>query len=144
MAMKIKEMTIEDHKDAIHLWENAPGIGLSNADSERNIFKYLQRNPGMSFVAFDGELMVGAILCGHDGRRGYINHLAVHSQYHMQGIGKNLVDACLDKLKQCGIEKSHILVYADNHKAIDFWQHTGWELRMELVIMSRDVNILDQ
>jgi ribosomal protein S18 acetylase RimI-like enzyme len=99
MEIIISKFTIESYDRVLNLWEQCEGIGLSNSDSKENIQLYLNRNPGMSFIAELGNQLVGAILAGHDGRRGYIHHLAVLPNYRRQGIGSLMVKNSLNKLK---------------------------------------------
>jgi ribosomal protein S18 acetylase RimI-like enzyme len=133
----IRCFTIEDYQQVFTLWQATEGMGLSGADSEENIRQYLQRNPGMSFVALDGDRIIGAVLCGHDGRRGLLHHLAVDKSYQRRGIGKILAEKCQVALNAEGIEKCHLFVYTDNIEAQMFWENIGWELRKDIVIMSR-------
>lgn len=139
MTCQITEMTINDYDEVYALWKNTPGIGLSAADSRAKITFFLARNPGLSFVARADQRIVGAILCGQDGRRGYLHHLAVHPDERKQGIGQALAERCLEALRLLGIDRCHIFVYRDNLTAQAFWTHTGWFERMELVLMSYDV-----
>jgi putative acetyltransferase len=83
---------------------------------------------------------VGAILCGHDGRRGFIHHLAVHPAYRRQEIGTRLVDESLDALFEIGIKKCHLFVILDNLDGILFWQSIGWLPRDELGVMSMELD----
>ena len=129
MSISYTEMTIEDYPLVFALWENTEGVGLSDADSKENIALFLQRNPGTSFVAYDGNDLVGAVLCGNDGRRGYIYHLTVQESRRQEGIGKQLVASCLKKLGDINIHKCHLFVFADNQGAIEFWGKVGWEKR---------------
>ena len=130
-------MSLDDYDAVLALWQEAEGIGLSAADGREAIGRYLLRNPGLSFTAWDGELLVGAVLCGHDGRRGFIHHLAVRESHRRQGIGQMLVERCLDELRKQGIDKCHLFVFAHNAAAIAFWQALGWTLRNDIAIMSR-------
>jgi ribosomal protein S18 acetylase RimI-like enzyme len=130
-------MTIGDYPQVYTLWEKTEGVGLSDADERENINQFLDRNPGMSFVAFDGDMLVGAVLCGNDGRRGYIHHLAIANTHRRNGIGARLVGECLLKLGESNIHKCHLFVFADNQGAIDFWKRIGWEQRGELLLMSK-------
>ncbi|SHN83082.1 GNAT family N-acetyltransferase [Desulfitobacterium chlororespirans] len=133
----IRALLIEDYDAVIELWQNTEGIGLSEADSRENIRRFLARNPYLSSVAEkDGEIL-GAVLCGHDSRRGYLHHLAVRSDQRLQGIGKRLVNISLQNLKAEGIDKCHIFVFRDNGKGIAFWAQNDWEARLDLTIMSR-------
>jgi ribosomal protein S18 acetylase RimI-like enzyme len=136
MAYKIQPMTLNDYDSTIALWTTTEGVGLSAADSKENIARYLARNPDLSFVAFEVKQLVGAVLCGHDGRRGYIHHLAVEKTHRHQGIGKVLVTRCLAALKAAGIDKCHLWVFTANPDAIAFWKEIGWSLRTDLVMMS--------
>lgn len=136
-SIEIREMEIEDYDLLIDLWKSAEGIGLSEADSRDNIANFLQRNSGFSFVAQKDTEIVGAILCGHDGRRGYLHHLAVRKNHRLKGLGKELVQRCLIRLKIAGIDKCHIFVFQDNREGKEFWSKNGWQTRYDLNIMSK-------
>ena len=133
----IQEMTIGDYDEVLALWKACEGVGLSDADSREGITSFLDRNPGLGHVTRDGNELVGAILCGTDGRRGYIHHLAVSKHHRHRGLGRVLVGRCLDALNRIGIQKCHIFVFTDNTDAIAFWNKVSWTQRMELTIMSR-------
>lgn len=137
MTIAIRDMDIEDYESVYRMWGSVEGIGLSDADSKEGIKRFLERNPGLSFVATDGTQIVGAALCGHDGRRGYIHHLAVVNAYRKQGIGKSLVGRCMFALMRIGIAKCHLFVFGDNQEAIKFWNKVGWTERVELMMMSQ-------
>jgi ribosomal protein S18 acetylase RimI-like enzyme len=96
----------------------------------------LERNPGLSFVAVVDRVIVGCVMCGHDGRRGYLQHLAVSEPHRRLGIGTALVEACLAKLESLGIRKTHIDVLAENRQAHDFWRSRGWQKRDDIVKFS--------
>jgi ribosomal protein S18 acetylase RimI-like enzyme len=140
MNFNTREMTMSDYKAAFGLWQGVEGVGLSDADTADQIAIFLSRNPGLSFVAFVGENLAGAVLCGHDGRRGYIHHLAVSPAYRRSGIGGRLVERCLHELQLQGIRKCHLFVFTSNHDAITFWEKSGWTLREELRVMSKSIN----
>jgi len=135
--MIIHPMTIADYDAVLTLWQVCEGVGLSDADARENIARYLARNPGMSFVAEIDSELVGAVLNGHDGRRGYIHHLAVHPHYRRRGIGQELVKHCLVALREAGIQKCHLFVFDGNRNGRAFWQDIGWMERVELVLMSK-------
>ncbi len=139
--IEIREMTIADYDEAIALWRATEGMGLSAADTRESIARYLARSPGMSFVARgeDGSL-AGAVLCGHDGRRGYLHHLAVHTACRWQGLGRRLTERCLAALRTEGIDKCHLFVKRDNTSGQSFWEKTGWYERVDLVLMSKDID----
>lgn len=136
MNVTIQEMTLNDYDEVRALWQASEGIDLSAVDSRSSIARFLDRNPGLSFVArVDGEL-VGAVLCGHDGRRGYLDHLAVKASHRRQGIGRLLASRCIYQLIQNRIQKWHLFVQEDNQDAIKFWSKLGWQERVELISMS--------
>lgn len=139
MAVTLREFTMKDYDAAIALWKSSDGIGLSQADSPQNIQRFLSQNPGLSCVAEEGARLVGAVLCGCDGRRGFLHHLAVAPSHRRLGVGKALVERCLSALGAIGIRKCHIFVLADNREGKQFWKRTGWEERTTLVVMSHDV-----
>lgn len=141
MKIRYASMKIDDYDAVVSLWQQSPGIGLSAADEPEAIAQYLARNTEMSTTAWDGSRLVGAVLCGHDGRRGFIHHLAVAKSHSKMGIGSSLVAHCLDSLAQAGIEKCHIFVYGENQEAIEFWKWTGWIKRHELIVMSKDIEL---
>jgi ribosomal protein S18 acetylase RimI-like enzyme len=126
---------IEDYAAVIALWRRTEGVGLNESDTRRAIAAYLRRNQRLSFVAEQDGRIIGAVLCGHDGRRGYLHHLAVSKRHRKHGIGRQLVNACLAKLRKVGIQRCNIFIYANNMAGIKFWTHTGWSLRTELRLM---------
>ena len=140
MIIEIREFTIEDYEPVYALWKASEGIDLSDADSKEGIKHFLEHNPGLSFIAVQDKQVVGAALCGHDGRRGYIHHLAVAKSHRRQGIGKSLVGRCIYALMRIGISKSHLFVFENNTGAIDFWKKVGWTERFELMMMSQHLN----
>lgn len=139
MKIQIQKFNIEDYENVYALWEKCDGIGLSNADTKESIERYLNRNQGMSFVAKEEGTLVGAILAGHDGRRGYIHHLAVNKNARRRGIGMRLVEESFAVLSGESIEKCHIFVFRDNLRATDFWVNKGWNVRMDLNIISKEI-----
>lgn len=137
MDFELREMSIDQYESIYDLWENSEGVGLSQSDSIYEIEKFLKRNPGLCFTAWSGAVLVGAILCGHDGRRGYIHHLAVEPNARRGGVGTALVERCLRELKACGIPKCHLFVFTDNAPALTFWKDLDWIPRDELLLMSQ-------
>jgi len=114
-------------------------MGFSNADSRENIAAFLERNAGLSLVAEADGQIVGAVLCGHDGRRGFFYHLAIDRQYRRRGIGQMLAARCLALLQERGIHKVHIVVFAENTEAQTFWKQLGWSKRDDLMMMSKQL-----
>ena len=140
MNYTLKPFRIDSYDDVLALWQQSEGLGLSGADSRESIHSYLERNPGMSFVALSTEgTVTGAILCGHDGRRGYIHHLSVHQNFRRKGIASTLVHTCMHKLKNIGIQKCHIFIFNDNVSGIEFWESIGWVQREDISVISKNI-----
>jgi ribosomal protein S18 acetylase RimI-like enzyme len=137
MSITLREMTARDYDGVCALWRATPGVGLSDSDSREGVARFLDENPGTSFVAADGDRLIGAVLCGHDGRRGYITHLAVTRDARLRGVGRGLVERCLAALQSRGIAKCHLFVFTDNTDAQLFWRAVGWTERAELGVFSR-------
>ena len=130
-------MAPPDYREVLSLWRSSEGIGLSGTDSREGLTSFLGRNPGLSFVARRMDVIVGAVLCGHDGRRGYVYHLVVEEAERRRGIGKKLMEHCLEGLRRQGIDKCHCFVFAENQAALNFWRSLGWDERVDLCVMSR-------
>jgi len=128
-----------EYDRVLALWQQCEGVGLSEADSRETIQAYLVRNPGMSFIATDDGLVVGAVLCGHDGRRGYIHHLAVHPRSRRHSLGRRLVEQCLRALQDAGIQKCHIFIFNQNEGGIAFWKSVGWTPRNDISVISKSI-----
>ena len=138
MDMSIRLMTIDDYKKVYKLWMSCAGMGLNNLDdSKEGIEKFLNRNPDTCFVADVENVIVGAILVGHDGRRGYIYHTAVNPQYRKQGIAKSLVDTAMEALQKHGINKAALVVFDRNDIGNDFWEKMGFTVRDDLVYRNK-------
>ena len=132
MDIKYRLMTIEDYEQAYALWLES-GNGLNDKDdSVEGIAKYLKRNPTTSFVATCDEKIVGVLLCGHDGRRGIIQHACVSPDYRRLGIGQKLVSLGLDALKAEGITKVLLVAFKKNEGGNAFWESQGFTLREDL------------
>ena len=139
MKILIEPMTIAHYDEVIALWKKSENVGLSSADQREKIEAYLVRNPGMSFVAKENGVIVGAALCGHDGRRGYLHHLAVAESYQKRGVGKKLFEKCAESLRGEGIEKCHLFVFHRNKEGKAFWEKIGWRPRTDLQVMSEEL-----
>ncbi|KFI11810.1 GNAT family N-acetyltransferase [Vibrio coralliilyticus] len=122
----IRPMAIEDYDAVIRLWLQTEGMSVRDADSRENIALYLDRNPDLSFVAISESNIIGAVLVGTDGRRGYLQHLAVLPQFRGQRIGYQLISQSINALANIGIPKTHLFVYDDNLNAQKFYEKLGW------------------
>ena len=129
MNITIRPMTIDDYDGVYSLWSATEGLSLIEEDNRAGIDVYLKRNAGFCFVGLDGRKIVGAVLCGHDGRRGILRHLSVASDYRKQGIARRLVRACLDALAAAGIRKCNLYVMDYHADGFRFWEHLGAKLQ---------------
>lgn len=127
MSQILRPMEERDLIDARELWAQADGVELAEGDEVDQLSSYLRRNPETSFVACEGDRLVGAVLAGHDGRRGFLYHLVVASEARGKGIGKALAQRSLLALKAAGVVRVLILVSRDNTSGREFWSKQGWE-----------------
>ncbi len=133
----LRVLEIEDYDAVFALWLRSEGMGLGDSDTRDGVEKFLRRNPGLSRVAeVDGEI-VGAVLSGHDGRRGYLHHLAVDVNFQKRGIGRALIDACLTALHNEKINRCSIFVYAGNTAGRTFWKNSKWKEREDIVLIQK-------
>jgi ribosomal protein S18 acetylase RimI-like enzyme len=141
MSAKIitRSFQISDYEAAVELWTSAEGVEVSEGDSKDEVAHYLRRNPDLSRVADDSGRLVGVAMCGDDGRRGYIYHLAVHPDYQQKGVARRLVAECLEGLRSRGLKRALILVSADNPSGQAFWERCGWESVPEVNVMGMDL-----
>lgn len=136
--MNIRTMTISDYDAVYSLWLSCKGMGLNNLDdSHDGIERFLNRNPETCFVAEKDGTIVGVIIAGNDGRRGYIYHTAVNPDYRRQGIAKRLVDTALEALKELGINKAALVVFDRNSDGNSFWENAGFTVRNDLIYRNK-------
>jgi ribosomal protein S18 acetylase RimI-like enzyme len=136
--VKITKIKIGDYDEVFSLWKKTEGLGLhKDADSKKGIARYLRRNPGFSVVARDNKKIVGVLLCGQDGRRGHLYHLAVIPAYRKKGIGKALVNQALANLAAIGFNRCTLCAFTKNRAGRKFWKYIGWTQRPDLIIMTK-------
>lgn len=141
--MQIRLMTVKDYGQVYDLWVNTPGMGLNSLDDSREgIEKYLKRNPNTCFVAERKGTILGVILSGHDGRRGFIHHTAVMTSERGQGIGKSLAAHAMEALEQEGIHKAALVVFKENEIGNAFWESRGFAAREDLVYRNKNITEL--
>jgi ribosomal protein S18 acetylase RimI-like enzyme len=136
---RIETMKLSDFAAVCRLWRKSEGIGLNESDTRANIAIFLKRNPAMSFVARQSRIIVGAVLCGHDGRRGYLHHLAVAKNHRGNGVGKRLVEASFSALSRAGITRCNIYLINSNTAGEAFWKHNGWNKLDGLQVLQKAV-----
>jgi putative acetyltransferase len=133
---RFQPMEKGDLAEAIQFWQGMEGIGLSESDSYSALSFYLQRNPGLSWVARNRDRdLIGAVLCGHDGRRGSLHHLAVALDWRRKGIGRALVERCLSSLRELKILKCNVFLFSNNPEGEAFWRGMGWKRREDLYLV---------
>lgn len=138
--MTIRVMTMEDYDEVFQLWLATEGMGLRSLDDSREgISLFLSRNPATSFVAVESGQLVGVILCGHDGRRGYIYHTVVKNEYRRQGIATGLIGAAVLALQKEGVTRVCLNVMEKNEQGRTFWENRGWEKKEYLGFYSRSI-----
>lgn len=129
----LRIMTIDDYEQVYALWKQIHGFGIRSVDDSREgIQRFLRRNPATSVVAIEDGKIVGAILCGHDGRRGCLYHVCVDADYRMRGIGKSMVVFAMEALKKEKINKVSLIAFTKNDIGNAFWNEIGWTKRRDL------------
>ena len=136
MTIKIRPMTIEDYDEVFAMWKITSKRALSSADERSRIALYLRRNEGLSQVAVADGKIVGTVLAGHDGRRGFIHHMAVLPEYRRRHIGHALAEKAIKKIQSEGIEKTHIFCYQNNETGQKFWSDFGFVKRDDVFVFS--------
>lgn len=131
--MQIRTMKITDYEKVYALWMSCKNMGFNDIDdSKEGIARFLERNPNTSFVAMENDELLGIILGGHDGRRGYIYHMSVAENHRKKGIGSSLVEKCLESFKNEKISKVALLVFKYNETGNAFWEKQGFILREDI------------
>ncbi len=131
--MQIRKMEISDYSQVKELWMSIHGFAIRSIDdSYEGVERFLKRNPDTSVVAVEDGAIVGAILCGHDGRRGCLYHVCVHEAYRRRGIGKSMVVYCMEALKKENINKVSLIAFTRNDVGNAFWREIGWVRREDL------------
>lgn len=144
MIINIQKMKISDYEEAYQLWTETAGMGLRTLDdSEPGINKFLIRNPETNFICRVDNKLCGVILCGHDGRRAYIYHTAVHEDFRNQGIGHRLVETVLTSLENEEIKKVALVVFKNNESGNRFWESIGFTVRDDLNYRNRIIDELN-
>lgn len=129
----LRVMQIEDYEQIYKLWMTIDGFGIRTIDdSYEGVKRFIKRNPTTSVVAECDGKIVGAILCGHDGRRGCLYHVCVHKEYRKRGIGKAMVVFCMKALQAEQINKVSLIAFKSNVVGNAFWKSAGWTFREDL------------
>lgn len=141
----LRLMSIDDYEEIHALWLRTPGMGLNDLDDSREgIGKYLKRNPSTCFVAEMNHQIVGVIMAGHDGRRGFIYHTVVDVAYRKRGIGTQLVDHAMAALEAEGINKVALVAFSRNEAGNAFWEGMGFDSRRDLTYRNKSIHKLER
>lgn len=135
--MKLSRLRPSDFDETLSFWNGAEGMSASGSEKPDAFATFLERNPGLSFKVTDRDRIVGTILCGHDGHRGYVHHLAVAPGYSDRNVGQTLVERSLSGLERLGIERCHIFVGTGNNR--EFWKSIAWGRQGDLAIFTHDI-----
>lgn len=136
--MTIRKMNISDYEKTYEIWMSCKGMGLNDLDDSRDgIERFLLRNPETCFVAEADKTVVGVIMSGHDGRRGYIYHTAVLPEYRNRGIAAALVENVMSEMKVLGINKVALVVFDRNKGGNAFWEKMGFTERGDLIYRNK-------
>lgn len=133
----IRPFTLEDYDQAYDLWKRTSGVGLRSMDDSREgIARLLKRNPGTNFIAIENGQVIGTVLSGHDGRRGYLYHTCVDERYRQKSIGRKLIEHVITAMKEEEITKLSLYCFKSNEVGNQFWEALGWTKRNDLNIYS--------
>ncbi|AYC34306.1 GNAT family N-acetyltransferase [Pseudomonas cavernae] len=135
--MSIRPIEPDDHAALLALWRRTPGLRLRPEDEFVPFCAYLQRTPGLSLLCERQGRLLGCVLVGHDGRRGYLQHLVVDQPYRAQGVARALLRRALEQLAGLGVQKSHVFVLRDTPESLAFWSaQAAWEARGDIQVYS--------
>ena len=138
--MDIREFRFpDDYAQTLKLWESIDvGMHVGRSDTPDEIQKKLERDPDLFLVAEINEEIVGTAIGGYDGRRGMIYHLAVHENLREKGVGEVLLNEVEKRLQAKGCLKCYLLVFADNERAVQFYENRGWREMKEDRIFGKE------
>jgi len=137
MSAEIRIMEVMDIPSSIELWKNMKGLAIRGSDNIRDLSEHVKMNPKHNFVAMSDDQLIGTVLGGFDGRRGYIYHLAVHQDFRRKNIAKELMERCFQSFREINVTKCHMMVLKDNTEAQEFYARIGCELRNEILVYSK-------
>ncbi|MFW9947394.1 MAG: GNAT family N-acetyltransferase [Candidatus Odinarchaeota archaeon] len=133
--MKIENFSLQFYEDVVDIWKKT-GISITSSDTKDQLIVMLDRNPDLCLIAKIDDKVIGVVMGGFDGRRGYVHHLAIHPEYQKRGYGKLIMDELIERLKKKRVHKIHLFIEKQNEDVIAFYKKLGWEIRKDLVMMS--------
>ena len=133
--MKIEKFSIDSYNQVHKLWRKV-GISVGSSDSKEELEKMLKRNPNLFLIGKRNDKVIAVVMGGFDGRRGYVHHLAIDSNYRKKGYGRMMMDKIHNIFLQMGVHKVHLFIEKTNIEVVSFYESMGWEKRDDLIIMS--------
>jgi ribosomal protein S18 acetylase RimI-like enzyme len=133
--MKIETFSMESYDDIISIWRKT-GISIGSTDTKEEIKRILDKNPQLFLVGKINQKIIGVVVGGFDGRRGYVHHLAVDPDYQKRGYGTRIMDELNLRFRKLGVHKVHLFIEKYNKEVVNFYQKLGWEIRDDLIMMS--------
>ncbi len=136
--MQIREFHLSDYDEIANIWKES-GLILRPGDDFEGIALKLGKDPDLFLVAEDSDEIVGVVMGAWDGRRGWINHLAVKPNHRRAGIGRALVGELERRLVRKGAKKVNAQVYKSNAASFDFFRSVGYEVHSDLVMIGKSL-----
>jgi ribosomal protein S18 acetylase RimI-like enzyme len=133
--MILENFTMKYYKKVIQIWRKA-GINVGSSDTKEEIKRMIKRNPKLCLIGHLEGKVIGVVMGGFDGRRGYVHHLAVDPDYQKRGYGKMMMDELIARLRKMGVHKIHLFIEKYNKEVVEFYLNLGWEIRDDLIMMS--------
>ena len=116
-----------EYQDAVvDLWRKCNLVVPQN-DPVEDIHRKLVFQPDLFFVALLDGKVIGSIMVGYDGHRGWMNYLAVLPEHQRHGYGRKLVEKAVDELKRLGCLKVNLQVRRSNVSVVEFYKHLGFK-----------------
>ena len=133
--MKIENFTMESYELVVDLWIKS-GISVGSTDTREELERMLQRNPNIFLIGKINNSVIGVVMGGFDGRRGYVHHLTIDPDYQRRGYGKIIMADLIEKFRKIGVHKIHLFIEKYNKDVVEFYRNLGWEIRDDLIMMS--------
>ena len=133
--MKIEKFTMESYENIVDLWRKS-SISVGSTDTRDEIERMLQRNPNLFLIGKVDNKVIGVVMGGFDGRRGYVHHLAIDPEYQRIGFGTMIMDDLIKRFRKIGVHKVHLFIEKYNKELVEFYMNLGWEIRDDLIMMS--------
>jgi len=136
--LRIREFKIEDYAAVRDLWGSA-GLEFRPGDELEDIRLKLQRDPDLFLVAEIDSGIVGSVIGGWDGRRGWIYHLAVRPEDQRRGVGVSLIRELEGRLVHKGAKRVNAQVHNENEKSLEFFKALGYERQTHLTVIGKQL-----